>query len=200
VLLGFFSHTNESILGGIYLLFVHGIISSGLFLCVGSLYQRFHTRNIHYYSGLIQNMPYFSFIFFILILGNCSFPGTASFPAELLIVLGLIKSSFLITFFGIISGFFATLFSFLTFVRIVFGVSKHNFILKNKLNYVICNDYVINNFKTIKMFFYLDLNKKELVILNIFGLFTILLGIYPATFLNLFIYKYGFLNLMPIVV
>lgn len=159
-----FSYTTEGYIGGILLLFVHGIISSGLFICVGFLYNRFHTRNIHYYSGLNNIMPYFSFYFFLLILGNSSFPGTAAFIAELWMVIGIVQSSFFLGFWCIITSLLTTFFSFLTFVRMVFGVNSHffSFVKKKKTFLVLDKRGVLffkkktDLFKSIKHFFSLE--------------------------------------------
>jgi NADH-quinone oxidoreductase subunit M len=67
----------------------HGIVSGALFLLVGSLYDRFHTRLLRYYGGLAQTMPLFCFLFFVFNLANMGFPGTINFIGEFLIFLGL---------------------------------------------------------------------------------------------------------------
>ena len=81
--LGLFSFTHQGIDGAIYLMIGHGIVSAGLFLCIGILYDRYHTRALKQYSGLVQSMPLFIIYFFLLTLGNMGFPGTSSFVAEM---------------------------------------------------------------------------------------------------------------------
>jgi NADH-quinone oxidoreductase subunit M len=93
VVLGLFSGTQEGIEGAIYLMLGHGIVSTALFLLVGVLYDRYHTRSLKHYSGLAQVMPVFCFFFFIFTLANMSFPGTCNFIGELLIFAGLFKSN-----------------------------------------------------------------------------------------------------------
>lgn len=85
IMLGIFSGEYCGILGAVYLMYSHAIISSGLFICVGVLYDRYHTRIIKYYSGLLSLMPLFSNLFFLLMLGNIAFPITGNFPGEVLI-------------------------------------------------------------------------------------------------------------------
>jgi NADH:ubiquinone oxidoreductase subunit 4 (subunit M) len=86
--IGLFSGNSQGILGAILLMISHGIVSSALFLCIGILYERHHTRVVKYYSGLIHTMPIFSVCFIIFTLGNIGLPGTSSFIGEFLIILG----------------------------------------------------------------------------------------------------------------
>jgi NADH-ubiquinone oxidoreductase chain 4 len=85
-LIGVFSNTITGIEGGIVLGLAHGFVSSGLFICAGGiLYDRSHTRLIHFYKGMAQAMPLFSIMFFLLSLGNCGVPLTLNFVGELLV-------------------------------------------------------------------------------------------------------------------
>lgn len=90
--LGLFSFNLVGVLGSIHLMVGHGLVSAGLFFLIGMLYYRFHTKIIKYYGGLIYLMPLFSFFFFILILGNISFPFTSNFIGEFLVLVGLFYS------------------------------------------------------------------------------------------------------------
>jgi len=103
VTLGLFSSTIEGVVGCIFLMVAHGVVSSGLFFMVGCLYERYGSRLITYYSGLGLVMPLFNVAFFLLILSNISFPGTSSFIGELLILLGVFEANFFAAFFAIIS-------------------------------------------------------------------------------------------------
>ena len=89
VLLGLFSTNSLGVIGSLFLMLSHGIISSGLFFCIGCLYDRYKTRILRYYSGLVNVMPLFAVILFILTLGNISFPGTSGFVGEFMILIGL---------------------------------------------------------------------------------------------------------------
>jgi len=88
VTIGIFSMNMQGILGSILLMISHGIVSSALFMCIGIIYERHHTRILKYYSGLIHTMPLFSVSFIIFTLGNIGLPGTSSFVGEFLILLG----------------------------------------------------------------------------------------------------------------
>jgi NADH-quinone oxidoreductase subunit M len=93
-LIGLFSFDLYGVLGSIFLMINHGIVSSGLFFSVGMLYERYHSRLILYYGGLNLVMPLYSFSFIILSLANIAFPGTSSFVGEFLVLLGTFDLSF----------------------------------------------------------------------------------------------------------
>ena len=122
--LGSVSFTMQGLEGFLFLMIGHGLVSTALFLLVGSLYDRFHTKLIYYFGGLAQIMPLFSFFFFFFNIANFSFPGTSNFIGELLILVGILKSNifiFLLVGFGIL---FGTCFSILLLNKVVFGTYK----------------------------------------------------------------------------
>jgi NADH-quinone oxidoreductase subunit M len=86
---GIFSIIQQGIEGAFYLMTAHGVVSTGLFFCVGIVYDRYHTRLVKYYGGLVLVMPLFVTAFFIFTLANMSFPGTANFVGEFLLFLGV---------------------------------------------------------------------------------------------------------------
>ena len=86
--LGLFSANNQGILGSMLLMISHAIVSSALFICIGVLYERYHTRIIKYYSGLVHTMPLFSVYLLLFSFANISVPSTNSFVGEFLILLG----------------------------------------------------------------------------------------------------------------
>ena len=88
VSIGIFSFVSQSLLGSVLLMISHGIVSGALFLCVGILYERYNTRLIKYYSGLITTKPMFSTFFGLFSMANIGLPGTNSFIGEFLIILG----------------------------------------------------------------------------------------------------------------
>jgi len=88
VTVGIFSFTTQGILGSILLMVGHGLTSSALFLLIGLLYERYHTRIIKYYGGLIHTMPIFSVFFIVFTLGNLGLPITSNFIGEFLILVG----------------------------------------------------------------------------------------------------------------
>ena len=91
VVLGLFSFTHQGIDGAMYLMIGHGIVSAALFLCVGDLYDRYHTRLMRYFGGLVRVMPLFSTVFFVFTLANMGFPGTSNFVGELLVFVALFE-------------------------------------------------------------------------------------------------------------
>jgi NADH-quinone oxidoreductase subunit M len=88
VCIGIFSSVSQSLLGSILLMVSHGIVSGALFLCIGILYERYNTRLIKYYAGLLTTKPLFSTFFTIFTMANIGLPGTNSFIGEFLIILG----------------------------------------------------------------------------------------------------------------
>jgi NADH:ubiquinone oxidoreductase subunit 4 (subunit M) len=93
IVLGLFSGNQQGLDGAIYLMFAHGIVSAALFFCIGILYDRYHTRSLSYYSGIVQVMPIFSTFFFLFTLANMSFPGTSNFIGEFLIFIGIFQAN-----------------------------------------------------------------------------------------------------------
>jgi NADH-quinone oxidoreductase subunit M len=93
VCIGIFSSVIQSIIGSIFLMVSHGIVSGALFLCIGLIYERHHTRIIKYYSGLITTMPLFSVFFTIFTMANIGLPGTSSFIGEFLIIAGCLLNN-----------------------------------------------------------------------------------------------------------
>jgi NADH-quinone oxidoreductase subunit M len=96
IVLGLFTGSFQGIDGAIYLMIGHGIVSSALFFCVGVLYDRYHTRAIKHYSGLVQTMPLFAIFFFMFTLANMGFPGTSNFVGEFLIFVGIFNKNMFI--------------------------------------------------------------------------------------------------------
>lgn len=96
--LGLYSFTQQGIDGSIYLMLGHGVVSGALFICVGVLYDRHHTRLLRYYSGLVSVMPVFACLFFVFTLANMGFPGTVNFAGEFLIYTGVFdRNAFIAT-------------------------------------------------------------------------------------------------------
>jgi proton-translocating NADH-quinone oxidoreductase chain M len=179
VILGIFSLNFDGLYGSILLMIAHGFVSSGLFLLIGLLYDKYKTRLIFYYNQLFQLNPKISILFFLFLLGNIAFPLTLNFIAELLIMFSLFKvNSYL---------FFFTLFS--TILNIAY-----NLILYSKL-FFYNNIYETKNY----FFFNIDINFKEFFI-NLLLLFpTFLFGLNNSFFffllkksilINLFFFKF----------
>ncbi len=122
IVLGLFSCTFYGMDGAVYLMIGHGVVSSGLFFCVGVLYDRYHTRLIRHYGGVGQMMPLFGFFFFFCFtLANMSFPGTSNFIGEFLIFIGLFKSNPWVTFLAATGIVWSAIYSIWLFNRVVFG-------------------------------------------------------------------------------
>jgi proton-translocating NADH-quinone oxidoreductase chain M len=119
--LGIFSFNLQGIEGSLFLMISHGIVSSALFICVGILYDRYHTRILAYYGGLAYNMPIFSFFFFLFTLANLSLPGTSSFIGEFLIILGIFQTNTFVTCMASLSIVIGAIYSIWLFNRLAFG-------------------------------------------------------------------------------
>lgn len=99
-LLGIFSNTIQGIEGGIFLSLAHGVVSPALFILVTALYERYHTRIIKYYRGLVISMPIFSILFFLFTLSNMAVPLSGNFIGELLCFMGGFKNNMILTSIG----------------------------------------------------------------------------------------------------
>jgi NADH:ubiquinone oxidoreductase subunit 4 (subunit M) len=88
VMIGMFACNTQGLLGSVLLMISHGVVSSALFLMIGALYERHHTRIIRYFSGLLVTMPLFASLFCLFTFANIGLPGTSSFVCEFLIITG----------------------------------------------------------------------------------------------------------------
>lgn len=161
VTLGIFSLNVFGLEGSILLMLSHGVVSSALFLSVGVLYDRFQTRLVRNYGGLVQTMPLFSVIFLILSLANLSLPLTSSFIGEIFVVLGAFQNSPVAALFSCFSMVLGAAYSMWLANRICFG-----------------------NVKTISTVANFDLSRREFFILTPFVILTFLLGIFPELILQ----------------
>lgn len=93
VMLGLTTQNQQGLDGATYLMVGHGVVSTALFLSVGVLYDRYHTRLLRYYGGLVTVMPLFASLFFTFTLANMGFPGTSNFLGEILVFLGIFTYS-----------------------------------------------------------------------------------------------------------
>jgi len=126
VVLGLFSNNIFGLIGGILLMFAHGLTSSGLFASVGIIYDRYFSRQLEYFSGLILGMPLFGTLFFFITIGNFGFPLTFNFVGELLILVGLVHFNFYILFFSSIGLFLSVVYSILLYNKLMFGNVKQS--------------------------------------------------------------------------
>jgi len=91
VTMGIFAATTQGVAGAVFQMISHGIVSGALFLCVGVVYDRMHTREIAFYGGLVTRMPVFAFIFMVFTMANVGLPGTSGFVGEFLTLVGTFK-------------------------------------------------------------------------------------------------------------
>jgi proton-translocating NADH-quinone oxidoreductase chain M len=128
VVVGLFSLNVQGVEGALLLMISHGFIASALFLCVGLLYDRTHTRLIQYYGGVVHVMPLFSFFFLIFTLGNLSLPGTSSFVGEFLILVGCFQTNTLVATLSASGMVLGGAYSIWLYNRLVFGSLKPKYI------------------------------------------------------------------------
>lgn len=165
VIVGCFGGTNIALNGAILLMLAHGLVSGGLFLCVGYLYDRYKSRNLFYYRGLVNIMPIYTIVFFILILANLGFPPTLNFVSEFLILSGVMENNIIAACLSGIGIFFAGISGFWVFTRIFFG----NFAISNGIYHI--------------RYFY-DLTLREFLSIIPLIVLTIYVGVVPNLFLN----------------
>ncbi len=130
VVIGLFANNMQAIEGGLLLSISHAYVASALFILVGFLYDRYHTRIIKYYRQLIIIMPIYGIFLFLFVLANISFPGSSSFVAEFLILLGTFKLNSFVVFimgFGLL---FGTVYNIWLYNRLMFSYSNVVFIKK----------------------------------------------------------------------
>ena len=163
VTLGIFTVTQQGIEGGIFQMISHGLVSAALFLCVGVVYERMHTRLINRYGGIVSVMPKYAIVFMIFTLAAIGLPGTSGFIGEFLILMAAFSKNFLVATIASLGVIFAAAYMLWLYRRIVFG------------------DLVKEDLK--KM---LDLNKTEVLILWSLAIPTILFGFYPEPLINTF--------------
>jgi len=162
-LLDVFSNTIQGIEGNITLDLAHGFVSSDLFICAsGVLYDRSSTRLITYYREIAQIMPLYSIIFFLLCLGNCAVPLTLNFVDEFMSLYDVFERLSVLGVFASSSIVFSAAYTIYMFNRIAFADSFSKFFNVNIP----------------------DLNKREFFILLTLVMFTIVLGVYPASILD----------------
>lgn len=161
VMLGLFSFNVIGLEGAILQSLSHGFVASALFLIIGVVYDRHHTRMVKYYGGLVHTMPIYILIFLIFTMANIGLPGTSSFVGEFLILTGSFKANTTITFLGATGMIIGGCYSLWLFNRIAYG-----------------------NLKTQYIKSYLDLNKREFLIFFPLIIGTLIMGIYPNIFLD----------------
>lgn len=125
VTLGIFTATTQGVEGGIFQMISHGVISAALFLCVGVVYDRLHTREMSRYGGLVKNMPKYATIFMILMLGSVGLPGTSGFIGEFLTLLGAYQADTVIAAIATTGVILGAAYMLVLYRRVVFGEQKN---------------------------------------------------------------------------
>ena len=161
VTLGIFTFTKQGIEGSIFQMLSHGIISAALFLCVGVLYDRVHSRLINSYGGIVNILPKYAFVFAIFMLGSLGLPGTSGFIGEILVLIGTFQKSFLAAILASIGIILGAAYMLWLYKRVVFGKLEKKELLELK-----------------------DLNYSETVILFSLAILTLVFGFYPNLILD----------------
>lgn len=165
VMIGIYSFNLIGLEGAILQSISHGFVSSALFLIIGVVYDRFHTRLIKYYSGLVHLMPLYTIVFLFFTMANIALPGTSSFVGEFLILTGSLKENTTVTFLGSTGMILGGAYSLWLFNRIVYGNLK-----KDEGHFHLKYSY--------------DLNRREFYVFFPLILGTLVMGIYPKIFLD----------------
>jgi len=161
VTIGIFTLTMQGLQGGIFLMLSHGIVSAGLFLCVGVVYDRMHTHKIDVFSGLVNRMPLYAAVFMVFTLANVGLPGTSGFVGEFLTLLGAFEVNTWVALLATTGIVLSAAYALWLYRRIIFGT--------------ITNPAL----KTIK-----DLSWREVAVMVPLILITIFFGFYPNPILD----------------
>jgi NADH-quinone oxidoreductase subunit M len=162
VTMGIFAATTQGIAGGIFLMISHGIVSAALFLCVGVIYDRMHTREISFYGGLVNRMPLYAAVFMVFTMANVGLPGTTGFVGEFLSLIGIFKVNVVVATLGTTGVIVSAGYALWLYRQIIFGT--------------------LDNPKLAKI---ADLNYREIIILGPLVVLTILFGVLPNPILEM---------------
>jgi NADH-quinone oxidoreductase subunit M len=161
VTMGIFAVTAQGIAGGIFQMISHGIVSAALFLCVGVVYDRMHTREIAAYGGLVNRMPVYAFVFMVFTLANIGLPGTSGFVGEFLTLIGTFR----------INTWVATLATVGTILSAAYALWLYRKVILGKL-------------EKPSLFNIKDLGWREITIFVPLIVLTIVIGVYPKPILD----------------
>ena len=161
VTIGIFAANVHGVQGAIFLMLSHGLVSGALFLCVGVIYDRLHTRRIDAYGGLVNLMPAYATVFLIFTMANVGLPGTSGFVGEFLALLGVFRENTWIAFFATTGLILSAAYALWLYRRVVFGALE-----KESLRSMT------------------DLNTREKAILYPLVALTIFFGVYPQPVFN----------------
>ena len=161
VTLGIFSLTKQGLEGSIIQMISHGLISAALFLCVGVVYDRFHSRMISSYGGLVNIMPKYSLVFIIFVLAALGLPGTSGFVGEFLVLVGVLQKNILVAILASLGVILAAAYMLWLYKRVIFGKIANS---------------------EIKIM--TDLNKTEIYIFSSLAFLILFFGVYPEPLFN----------------
>ena len=159
VTLGFFIFNELGLSGGIVQMVSHGFVSGAMFLCIGVLYDRVHSREISAYGGVVNTMPKFTAFAVLFAMANCGLPGTAGFVGEWMVILGAVKANFWLAFTAATTMVFGAAYTLWMVKRVYFGP--------------IANDHV----RTLA-----DIDTREFVMLGLLAVAVLWMGLYPKPF------------------
>ena len=159
VSLGFFMFNELSVSGAIVQMIAHGFVSAAMFLCIGVLYDRVHSREIADYGGVVNTMPNFTAFALLFTMANCGLPATAGFVGEWMVILGAVKVNFWVGTAAATALIFGAAYSLWMFKRVYLGP--------------VANDHVQE---------LTDINKREFLILGLLAIMVLYMGIHPKPF------------------
>jgi NADH-quinone oxidoreductase subunit M len=162
VTMGIFAVNQQGIDGAIFQMISHGFISGALFLCVGVIYDRIHTREIDAYGGLVNRMPAYALIFLFFTMANVGLPGTSGFIGEFLVLMGIFQVNTWIAMFATTGVILSAAYALWLYRRVVMG------------------DLIKESLRTIS-----DMTTRERLIMAPLVVMTLLLGVYPALVLDI---------------
>ena len=161
VTIGIFIVNAQGLEGAMIQMISHGVVSGALFLCVGVIYDRMHTRDINFYGGLVNRMPIYATVFMIFMLGSVGLPGTSGFIGEFLVIVGAFKYSSIVVIGSATGIVLSAVYMLYLYKRIIFGEMSNE-----KLSEI------------------LDLNNREKIILIPLAIAVIFIGIFPNIFIE----------------
>ncbi|MBL8319407.1 MAG: NADH-quinone oxidoreductase subunit M [Burkholderiaceae bacterium] len=159
VTLGFFIFSDLGVSGGLVQMISHGFISGAMFLCIGVLYDRVHSREISAYGGVVNTMPKFAALAVLFAMANCGLPGTSGFVGEWMVIIGTVKTNFWLAA--------------LAATTLVFGAAYTLWMVKR----VYFGDVANDNVKALA-----DVNTREFVMLAVLAVAVLWMGLYPKPF------------------
>ena len=159
VTLGFFIFNGLGVEGGLVQMISHGFVSAAMFLCVGVLYDRMHTRMIADYGGVVNTMPKFATLMMLFAMANSGLPATSGFVGEFMVIMGAMKANFWIAVTAATIGILGAAYTLWMYKRVIFGG--------------VGNDHVAK---------LADLNPREILVLGVLALAVLWMGVYPKPF------------------